>query len=58
VKAIIYQLIELTISEKNFYPSVQTKIWGNIGPGVILVEWLTSLIWFWIAFSKPVCKLD
>ncbi|XP_076800619.1 neurofibromin-like isoform X2 [Clavelina lepadiformis] len=31
VKAIIGQLIELTIAEKNFYPSVQTKIWGNLG---------------------------
>ena len=31
VRAIIYQLIDLTIAEKNFYPSVQTKIWGNIG---------------------------
>nr|CAB3264303.1 neurofibromin [Phallusia mammillata] len=40
VKSVIQKLIELTIAEKEFYPSVQIKVWGNLGK----MSGLTDLI--------------
>jgi len=38
VKSIIFKLIELTVAEKDFYPSVQIKIWGNLGKMGALID--------------------
>uniref|UniRef100_H2ZAB4 Neurofibromin n=1 Tax=Ciona savignyi TaxID=51511 RepID=H2ZAB4_CIOSA len=38
VKAVIEQLVDLTVCEKEFYLSVQTKIWGNLGKMTSLVD--------------------
>lgn len=35
---VIGKLIELTVNEGDFYPSVQTKIWGNFGKMPQLVD--------------------
>jgi len=38
VKTVIKKLIELTVDEGDFYPSVQTKIWGNFGKMPKLID--------------------
>lgn len=38
ILAIIQRLIKLTVEEKDFYPSVQTKIWGSIGQMPDLID--------------------
>nr|XP_002121778.4 neurofibromin [Ciona intestinalis] len=38
VKSVVEKLIDLTITEKDFYLSVQTKIWGNFGQMTSLVD--------------------
>nr|XP_039272479.1 neurofibromin-like [Styela clava] len=38
ILSIIHRLIELTVDEKDFYPSVQTKIWGSIGQMPDLID--------------------
>lgn len=38
ILTIIQRLIKLTVEEKDFYPSVQTKIWGSIGQMPDLID--------------------